>query len=237
MLRQTDDPKPIRDQHVACGEGELIILALTPPARASGLRPSQPNSAKAALVPSILCPPTRRYPEPRIERSSDRLQLRSRFRFFGTEASFEQLATVTYWQDKQGVTEISDQIDSIQAVEQVAAQRGYALVMATSNFDGSVERQNVERLASRQVRGLVASALNAGTWTSGTGAEFQPPCSTQTGRPCTTPAAFPTPSAGSPPATRAAIISWWTTSPAPSRRAPGLSRRCPFRRRAPSNHP
>ena len=36
----------------------------------------------------------------------------SRFRFFGTEASFEQLATVTYWQDKQGVTEISDQIDS-----------------------------------------------------------------------------------------------------------------------------
>ena len=68
----------------------------------------------------------------------------------------------------------------VQAVEQVAAQRGYALVMATSNFDGSVERQNVERLASRQVRGLVASALNAGTWTSG--AEFQPPCSTQTGR-------------------------------------------------------
>ena len=70
----------------------------------------------------------------------------------------------------------------VQAVEQVAAQRGYALVMATSNFEGSVERQNVERLASRQVRGLVASALNAGTWTSGTGAEFQPPCSTQTGR-------------------------------------------------------
>ena len=70
-----------------------------------------------------------------------------------------------------------------QAVEQVAAQRGYALVMATSNFDGSVERQNVERLASRQVSGvLVAGALNAGTWTSGTGADFQPPCSTQTGR-------------------------------------------------------
>src|SRR5215207_8421811 len=36
----------------------------------------------------------------------------SRFRFFGTEASFEQLATVTYWQDKQGVTDISDEIDS-----------------------------------------------------------------------------------------------------------------------------
>ncbi|WP_205843620.1 Gfo/Idh/MocA family protein [Nakamurella deserti] len=36
----------------------------------------------------------------------------SRFRFFGTEASFEQLATVTYWQDKEGVTDISGQIDS-----------------------------------------------------------------------------------------------------------------------------
>jgi Periplasmic binding proteins and sugar binding domain of LacI family len=70
----------------------------------------------------------------------------------------------------------------VQAVKQVAAQHGYALVMATSNFDGSVERQNVERLASRQIRGLVASGLNAGTWTSGTGAEFQPPCSTQTAR-------------------------------------------------------
>ena len=62
--------------------------------------------------------------------------------------------------------------------------------MATSTFDGSVERQNVERLASRQVRGLlVATALNAGTWTSGTGAEFQPPCSTQTGR-CRFPSDF-----------------------------------------------
>ena len=36
----------------------------------------------------------------------------SRFRYFGTEASFEQLATVTYWQDREGVTDISEQIDS-----------------------------------------------------------------------------------------------------------------------------
>ena len=36
----------------------------------------------------------------------------SRFRFFGTEASFEQLANVTVWQDKQGVTDISEQVDS-----------------------------------------------------------------------------------------------------------------------------
>jgi predicted dehydrogenase len=36
----------------------------------------------------------------------------SRFRYFGTEASFEQLANVTVWQDKKGVTDISEQIDS-----------------------------------------------------------------------------------------------------------------------------
>jgi predicted dehydrogenase len=36
----------------------------------------------------------------------------SRFRYFGTEASFEQLANVTVWQDKQGVTDISEEIDS-----------------------------------------------------------------------------------------------------------------------------
>jgi DNA-binding LacI/PurR family transcriptional regulator len=34
-----------------------------------------------------------------------------------------------------------------QAVEQAAAQRDYALVI-TSNVEGSVERQNLERLAS-----------------------------------------------------------------------------------------
>lgn len=34
----------------------------------------------------------------------------SRFRFFGTEASFEQLATVSVWQDKHDVTDVSEQI-------------------------------------------------------------------------------------------------------------------------------
>jgi predicted dehydrogenase len=34
----------------------------------------------------------------------------SRFRYFGTEASFEQLATVSVWQDKHEVFDISDQI-------------------------------------------------------------------------------------------------------------------------------
>jgi predicted dehydrogenase len=31
----------------------------------------------------------------------------SRFRFFGTEGSFEQLATVAYWQNKEGVEDVS----------------------------------------------------------------------------------------------------------------------------------
>jgi predicted dehydrogenase len=36
----------------------------------------------------------------------------SRFRFFGTEASFEQLATTTLWQDKQDVLDISEQMQT-----------------------------------------------------------------------------------------------------------------------------
>lgn len=36
----------------------------------------------------------------------------SRFRFFGTEASFEQLARVTVWQDKQNVHDISEQMET-----------------------------------------------------------------------------------------------------------------------------
>ncbi|GAP60463.1 glycosyl hydrolase family 109 protein 2 [Arthrobacter sp. Hiyo1] len=36
----------------------------------------------------------------------------SRFRFFGTEASFEQLATTTLWQDKEGVLDVSDQVET-----------------------------------------------------------------------------------------------------------------------------
>ncbi|WP_423182333.1 Gfo/Idh/MocA family protein [Arthrobacter sp. NyZ413] len=36
----------------------------------------------------------------------------SRFRYFGTEASFEQLATTTLWQDKQGVLDVSEQLET-----------------------------------------------------------------------------------------------------------------------------
>ncbi len=36
----------------------------------------------------------------------------SRFRFFGTEGSFEQLATVSLWQDKKGVTDVSQHLQA-----------------------------------------------------------------------------------------------------------------------------
>ncbi|MET3203610.1 MULTISPECIES: Gfo/Idh/MocA family oxidoreductase [unclassified Arthrobacter] len=36
----------------------------------------------------------------------------SRFRFFGTEASFEQLAKVSVWQDKENVQDISEQFET-----------------------------------------------------------------------------------------------------------------------------
>ena len=40
----------------------------------------------------------------------------SRFRFFGTEASMEQLATVALWQDKKGVKDISELLEPKQTV-------------------------------------------------------------------------------------------------------------------------
>ncbi|MFJ4227967.1 Gfo/Idh/MocA family protein [Paenarthrobacter nicotinovorans] len=36
----------------------------------------------------------------------------SRFRFFGTDASFEQLATTTVWQDKSSVQDVSEQVET-----------------------------------------------------------------------------------------------------------------------------
>lgn len=37
----------------------------------------------------------------------------SRFRFFGTEGSFEQLATVSFWQDKTGVRDVSEHLQAV----------------------------------------------------------------------------------------------------------------------------
>lgn len=37
----------------------------------------------------------------------------SRFRFFGTDGSFEQLATVSLWQDKSGVRDVSEHLQAV----------------------------------------------------------------------------------------------------------------------------
>ena len=50
----------------------------------------------------------------------------SRYRYFGTEASFEQLAEVSVWQDKKGVTDVSDLLAPRAAGE--AQGQGYAAV-------------------------------------------------------------------------------------------------------------
>jgi hypothetical protein len=40
----------------------------------------------------------------------------SRFRFFGTEGSFEQLATVSVWQDKEKVTDVTPELEAASAL-------------------------------------------------------------------------------------------------------------------------
>jgi predicted dehydrogenase len=40
----------------------------------------------------------------------------SRFRFFGTEGSFEQLATVSVWQDKEKVTDVTTELETVSAL-------------------------------------------------------------------------------------------------------------------------
>ena len=41
----------------------------------------------------------------------------SRFRYFGTEASFEQLALVSVWQDKHAVNDVSDQLETVATMD------------------------------------------------------------------------------------------------------------------------
>lgn len=41
----------------------------------------------------------------------------SRFRYFGTEASFEQLATVSLWQDRYDIVDVSEQLEAAPSVD------------------------------------------------------------------------------------------------------------------------
>ncbi|HUB70676.1 MAG TPA: Gfo/Idh/MocA family oxidoreductase [Acidimicrobiales bacterium] len=62
----------------------------------------------------------------------------SRFRFFGTKGSFEQLATVSVWQDKEKVTDVSELL-ATSAAETGANRAGHARIHDTSRLPASYE--------------------------------------------------------------------------------------------------
>jgi predicted dehydrogenase len=83
----------------------------------------------------------------------------SRYRYFGTEASFEQLAEVSVWQDKEHVTDVSDQLALQEALS------GGALVHDRSRlpkeYDGAPNGHDGSHhfLADDFVRALTTGSL------------------------------------------------------------------------------
>jgi len=59
----------------------------------------------------------------------------SRYRYFGTEGSFEQLAQVSVWQDKESVTDVSDLLRPIASTAALGV--GHAPVQDTSRLPAS----------------------------------------------------------------------------------------------------
>jgi predicted dehydrogenase len=73
----------------------------------------------------------------------------SRFRYFGTEASFEQLATVSLWQNKQGVTDVSELVDSVPTMSpDDPALAGVAPELRDAFISGSAPVHDTSRLPS-----------------------------------------------------------------------------------------
>ena len=71
----------------------------------------------------------------------------SRFRYFGTEASFEQLATVSLWQNKQGVTDVSELVDSVPTMSpDDPALAGVAPELRDAFISGSAPVHDTSRL-------------------------------------------------------------------------------------------
>ncbi len=71
----------------------------------------------------------------------------SRFRWFGTEGSFEQLATVSLWQDKEGVTDVSELIDSVPTMSpDDPALAGVAPELRDAFISGSAPVHDTSRL-------------------------------------------------------------------------------------------
>jgi predicted dehydrogenase len=73
----------------------------------------------------------------------------SRFRYFGTEASFEQLAHVSVWQDKQNLVDVSDQLATESTLSADDAALGHvapALRDAFTSGHAAVHQTETERL-------------------------------------------------------------------------------------------
>ena len=87
----------------------------------------------------------------------------SRYRYFGTEGSFEQLAEVSVWQDKETVTDISDLLRPIGSTKGWSA--GHAPVHDTSRLPASYANApnghegSHQFLADDFVRAVVTSTL------------------------------------------------------------------------------
>jgi predicted dehydrogenase len=73
----------------------------------------------------------------------------SRFRFFGTEASFEQLATTSLWQDKYGAVDVSEEIatsPTLSPDDALLAGVAPALRQAFASGHARVHQEEIKRL-------------------------------------------------------------------------------------------
>ncbi|HEY5848102.1 MAG TPA: Gfo/Idh/MocA family oxidoreductase [Microlunatus sp.] len=71
----------------------------------------------------------------------------SRFRWFGTEASFEEMTTTAYRQDKDGVTDVSEEIEPRKATEaELAALTGISPTLRDAFLSGLAPVHDAGRL-------------------------------------------------------------------------------------------
>ena len=140
----------------------------------------------------------------------------SRFRFFGTEASFEQLATVSVWQDKEGVHDMSAQTGH-------PAQHAAGRSVAGRRRPGTAGRLHLR--AGRRCTTPAGSRRSSAGCTTGTRAATTSWWTTSS--PPSTPARCRRSTPGWPPATRCPGIVAHAVRPARRRAAAraGLRRR------------
>ncbi len=92
----------------------------------------------------------------------------SRFRFFGTDASFEQLATVSFFQDKQGVQDVSADLDSEASSPRTTRRwRTWRPSCARRSLSGHAPVHDVARLPrSSPERRTATRAATSSSWTT-----------------------------------------------------------------------